>query len=107
MKVFQGLLLLTAVSSLVACAKSADVGTPEQNTSGLCGSQTVLDYNDVILKCDYFLTEDDVRTCKSKANGFLAKYPNMSCKAQRDGKEQTVDTSEIRKIVEKITAAGY
>src|SRR3954462_241445 len=50
--------------------------------SGNCGSTVVSDYNTYVLRCKYVTSESDIAQCKSTAQSFIQKYPNVNCAAQ-------------------------
>ena len=96
------LLLLIVFSCLliIGCGNDDSVG-------GACGLEVVGDYNEVVLACQWMNSDKDVNSCKSKAQSFLNKYPNINCQVEKpndhsvDPDTVTITPEEFKEIINK------
>jgi hypothetical protein len=81
--------------------------------NGSCGTTVVSDYNTVVIRCKYMNTDADARSCKSTAQSFLNKYPDINCTAEKtdsssvDNRSTTLTATNIQKVIDELTALGY
>lgn len=119
------LLLLSVFSySLMVGCESNDAGGTDSvggsngtdartnSVSGYCGFKVVSDYNKVVLSCRHMTSDKDIDSCKSKAQSFLDKYPNINCQAGKpndasvDPDTVTITSDEFKEIINKLENTG-
>ena len=94
----------------------SDVVSDRNSTGGDCDSDVVGDYNDVAFACRRVkvkVTDKNINSCKSKAQSFLDKYPNINCKAEQpsdtsvDPDTITITPSKFEDMIKKFEELGY
>lgn len=78
-----------------------------QYKSGACGTDIIIDYDNMALTCGYVSTASEVSSCKSSISNFIAKYPGINCKAKETSGEQrevTVTQADLQGYLDKLNA---
>jgi len=65
----------------VSCGEKSKEDDTNRSSNGNCGTQTVSDYNSVVLACKYMFSRDDITKCENNILEFKSKYAGINCSA--------------------------
>lgn len=102
-KSLSGVLYALLLTQLIVSCGSKDEEKIGVDSDGNCTSETVSDYNSVVLACsskyNVRMTASDVTECNNKVEQFNSKYPSVSCKASEGyGLSSTTSTITNSKV---------
>ena len=102
-------LLLLNIFSYLLITGCADKGGKLLDDN--CRYEVISDYNNVVLSCTYlgsYNWAEKKASCKSKAQSFLKKYPNINCKAEKPSDTSvdpdiiTITGREIENLIDEL-----